>query len=327
MRAMGTFRLRLLGVLVALAVGLVTSTAQALQTIETGLIGTPQAGGWPYYIAIDEGFFADAGVSLDIVYVPTASGLVQQLAAGSLDVVNIGIVEPIHAIARGAPVAIVRVTGNVPPYEVIARPEIKTIQDLKGHTVVIGGLLDITRVYLERVLKAGGLKDSDIGITVIGATAGRYAAIQSNAAQATMLVPPYNFTAIAAGFTNLGTMTKFAGDLPFGSTDVSLAFAKNHRDAMMGFLTALDKAVVWFNDPANHAAAVDLLDEEMKGANRDGVEKSYQFFHEIGYFPPNAKVSRHKLNTLMDDMTAIGDTGSKVPFDKLVLPVVTPVEE
>jgi NitT/TauT family transport system substrate-binding protein len=318
-------RIQVVGAFLALAIGLIAPAAQALQVLQTGLIGSPQAGGWPYYIAMREGFFADAGVSLDIVYVPTASGLVQQLAAGSLDVVNIGIVEPIHAIARGAPVAIVRVTGAVPPYEVIARPEIKTIQDLKGHTVVIGGLLDINRVYLERVLKAGGLKDSDIEITVVGATAGRYAAIQSNAAQATMLVPPFNFIAQAAGYNSLGVMMQFAGDLPFGSTDVSLAFAKQHPDALKGFVTALDKGIVWFNDPANRTAAIDLLDKEMKGANRDGVEKSYDFFHKIGYFPKGAAVSRKKLDALMDDMTAIGDTDGKVPFEKLILPGVTPV--
>jgi NitT/TauT family transport system substrate-binding protein len=318
---------RALGALIALAIGVAASGAQALQTIETGLIGSPQAGGWPYYIGIQKGFFADAGVSLDIIYVPTAAGLVQQLAAGSLDVVNIGIVEPIHAIARGAPVAIVRVTGSVPPYEVIARPEIKTIKDLKGKTFVIGGLLDINRVYLERVLKAGGLKDSDIEITVVGNTAGRYAAIQSNAAQATMLVPPFNFTAVSAGFTNLGTMMQFASDLPFGSTDVSLAFAKKQPDALKGFVAALDKSIAWFNDTANRAAAIDLLDKEMKGANRDGVEKSYEFFHKIGYFPQDAAVSRKKLDALMDDMTAIGDTDGKVPFDKLVLPGITKIED
>ena len=315
-----------LGALLALAISVAAPAAPALEMIQTGLIGSPQAGGWPYYIALREGFFTDAGVSLDIVYVPTASGLVQQLAAGSLDVVNIGIVEPIHAIARGAPVAIVRVTGAVPPYAVIARPEIKTIQDLKGHTVVISGLLDINRVYLERVLKAGGLTDSDIEITVIGATAGRYAALQSNAAQATMLVPPYNFIAETAGYTNLGAMMKFASDLPFGSTDVSLAFAKKHPDALKGFVTALDKGIAWFNDPANRAAAIDLLDKEMKGANRDGVAKSYDFFHEIGYFS-NTAVSRKKIDTLMDDMTAIGDTDGRVPFEKLVVPGVTPVSD
>jgi ABC-type nitrate/sulfonate/bicarbonate transport system substrate-binding protein len=224
-------------------------------------------------------------------------------------------------------VAIVRVTGSVPPYDVVARPEIKTIQALKGHTVVIGGLLDINRVYLERVLKAGGLKDSDIEITVIGNTAGRYAAIQSNAAQATMLVPPFNFVAEAAGYTNLGTMLQFASDLPFGSTDVSLAFAKKHPDALKGFVAALDKSIAWFNDEANHAAAIDLLDKEMKGANREGVEKSYEFFRKIGYFPIDASVSRKKLDTLMGDMAAIGDTEGKVPFDKLVLPGITKVED
>jgi len=55
------------------------------------------------------------------------------------------------------------------------------------------------------------------------------------------------------------------------------------------------------------------------------VEKSYDFFHKIGYFPKNAAVSRKKLDTLMEDMTAIGDTDGKVPFEKLILPGVTPI--
>jgi NitT/TauT family transport system substrate-binding protein len=314
-----------LAALVACAAGLVAPAAEAVQTIETGLIGSAQAGGWPYYIGIHEGFFAEAGVSLDVIYVPTASGLVQQLAAGSLEVVNIGIVEPIHAIARGAPVAIVRVTGSVPPYDVVSSPEIKTIQDLKGHTVVIGGLLDINRVYLERVLKAGGLKDSDIEITVIGNTAGRFAALKSGAAQATMLVPPLNFIAEAAGFNNLGTMLQFAPDLPFGSTDVSLAFAKQHRDALVGFVAALDKSIAWFNDDSHRGAAIDLLGDEMKTTDHDGVAKSYDFFREVGYFPTDATISRKKIDALMDEMTAIGDTDGKVPFDELLLSGVTKV--
>lgn len=316
----------LLGALFVLTVGFV-APASALQTIETGLIGSPQAGGWPYYVGIAKGYFAAAGVKLDIVYVPTASGLVQQLAAGSLDVVNIGIVEPIHAVARGAPVAIVRVTGSVPPYDMVASPEIKTIEDLKGHTVVIGGLLDINRVYLERVLKAAGLKDRDIEITVIGNTAGRLAALKSNAAQATMLVPPLNFIAESAGFINLGTMMQFASDLPFGSTDVSLAFAKAHHDALLGFLAALDKSVAWFNDPANHDAAIDILDAVMTSHNRDEIGKSYDFFHKIGYFPNDNAISRKKLDALMDEMTAIGDTDGRVPIDKLILPGISKVGE
>ncbi|MGH7090295.1 MAG: hypothetical protein ACREFQ_15470, partial [Stellaceae bacterium] len=52
-------------------------------TIETGLIGAANGAEWPYYVGIHKNFFAEASINLDVVYVPTASGLVQQVAAGS----------------------------------------------------------------------------------------------------------------------------------------------------------------------------------------------------------------------------------------------------
>ena len=89
------------------ALALLGAHGQAAETtIQTGMIGAPNAVGWPWYIGIDKGFFAASGIKLDLIYVPTASGLVQQLAAGSLDIVaDVGVVEPIHAVERGAPVA------------------------------------------------------------------------------------------------------------------------------------------------------------------------------------------------------------------------------
>jgi len=317
----------LVGVGLCCALLQATPAARALETIETGLIGAANSAEWPVYIGVQKGFFADAGVKLDVIYVPTASGLVQQLAAHSLDIVDIGIVEPIHAVARGAPVAIVRLSAAVSSYEIVAKPEIKTIKDLKGHTVVIGGLVDINRVYLERVLKAAGLTSKDIDITVVGNTAGRFAALKSGAADATMLAPPVNFFAEKAGFNNIGMMIDYTRDLPFSATDVSLAFADQHRDALMKFLTALDKSIAWFNDDANREAAVDVLASEMKTTSRDDVAKSYDYLRKIGFFPNDNTISRKRIETLMDEMTAIGDTQGKVPIDKLLLPGVVHVSE
>ena len=59
--------------------------------------------------------------------------------------------------------AIVRVTGNVPPYEVIARPEIKTIQDLKGKSIAL-----VTKWNVEGTVKmpfkmpVKGVVDTDL---------------------------------------------------------------------------------------------------------------------------------------------------------------------
>lgn len=312
-------RAALCGALCAVAF-LGAAAAKADETIETGMIGAPNAVGWPWYIGIDKGFFAAAGLKLDLIYVPTASGLVQQLAAGSLNIVaDVGIVEPIHAVDRGAPVALMRIVGQVPPYEMLAKPTIASIKDLKGKTICIGGLRDINRVYLDRVMSANGLHDGDYDITVIGNTAGRFAALKSGAADATMLAPPVNFFAEDAGFRNVGLVLDYARDLPFSASDVSLAYARGHMDTLKKLLAALDKSVAWFNDPANREEAIDIMVREMKSP-RPPVERGYDFLRKIDYFAPNSEVSRARLQNLINAMRALGDIKGGISPDRVVMP-------
>jgi NitT/TauT family transport system substrate-binding protein len=310
---------KLIGALLCiLALG--TLSANAAETITTGMIGAANAVGWPWYIGIQKGFFADAGIDLDIIYVPTASGLVQQLSAGSLDIVaDVGVVEPIHAVEKGAPVGLIRFVGQVSPYEMLAKPTIATIKDLKGKTVCIGGLRDINRVYLERIMGANGLKDGDYDITVIGNTAGRFAALKSGAIDATMLAPPVSFFAEDAGFHSVGTIMDYTPDLPFAGTDVALAYAAKHRDALIKMLAAVDKSVAWFNDPANRSEAVDILVKEMKSA-RAPVERSYDYLRKINYFAPSNAISRKRMQSLIDAMKALGDISTDITPDKIVVP-------
>ena len=295
-------------------------SAKAAETIATGMIGAANAVGWPWYIGIAKGFFADAGINLDIVYVPTASGLVQQLSAGSLDIVaDVGVVEPIHAVEKGAPVGLLRIVGQVSAYEMLAKPTIATVKDLKGKTVCIGGLVDINRVYLERIMQANGLKDGDYDITVVGNTAGRFAALKSGAVDATMLAPPVSFFAEDAGFHSIGMIMDYAPDLPFSGNVVSLAYAAAHRDTLVKLLAVVDKSVAWFDDPANRTEAVDILVKEMKSA-REPVERSYDFLRKINYFAPTNAISRVRMQNLINAMKALGDIKTDITPDKVVVP-------
>ena len=300
---------------------------KAAETISTGMIGAANAVGWPWYIGIAKGFFADAGIVLDIIYVPTASGLVQQLSAGSLDIVaDVGVVEPIHAVEKGAPVGLLRIVGQVSAYEMLAKPAIATVKDLKGKTVCIGGLADINRVYLERIMQANGLKDGDYDITVVGNTAGRFAALKSGAADATMLAPPVSFFAEDAGFHSVGLIMDYAPDLPFSGTVASLAFAAAHRDTLVKLLAVIDKSVAWFDDPANRAEAVDIMVKEMKSA-RAPVERSYDFLRKIDYFAPTNAISRARMQNLINAMKGLGDIKTAITPDKIVVPGLTRLVE
>jgi NitT/TauT family transport system substrate-binding protein len=295
-------------------------SVEAAETIATGMIGAANAVGWPWYIGIAKGFFADAGIVLDIVYVPTASGLVQQLSAGSLDIVaDVGVVEPIHAVEKGAPVGLLRIVGQVSAYEMMAKPTIATVKDLKGKTICIGGLIDINRVYLERIMQANGLKDGDYDITVVGNTAGRFAALKSGAVDATMLAPPVSFFAEDAGFHSVGMIMDYAPDLPFSGTDVSLAYAAAHRETLLKLLAAIDRSVAWFDDPANRTEAVDILVNEMKSA-REPVERSYDYLRKINYFAPTNAISRSRMQNLINAMKALGDIKTDITPDKIVVP-------
>ena len=298
--------------------------ASAAEKMATGLLGSPNSGGWPYYIGIDKGYFAAAGLEPELIYVPTAPGLVQQLVAGSLDIVaNIGVVEPIHAVAKGAAVAILRTTSGVTPYEMLAKPTIASVKALRGKTVCIGGLMDINRVFLDRIMQANGLHDGDYDIVVIGNTAQRFAALQSGAVDATMLVPPANFYAEKAGFTNIGMIMDYAKDLPMASADVSIAWAKAHRDAAQRLVAVLDQSIAWFYDDKNRGEAIDIL-VKVSHANRDEVAESYDFIRRIGMFDKSSGVSRTQLQHLIDAMRAIGDLkDTPVTPDQLVIAGLT----
>lgn len=321
-RPIAAFRRALLGIL-CLGSFWLSSPASATETIATGMIGAANAVGWPWYIGIQKGYFAEQGLNLDIVYVPTAAGLVQQLSAGSFDLVaDVGAVEPVHAVEKGAPVGLVRIIGQISAYEMLAKPSIGSIKELKGKTVCIGGLVDINRVYLERIMQANGLKDGDYDITVVGNTAGRFAALKSGATDATMLAPPVNFFAEDAGFRNIGMIMDYAADLPFSATVVSLAYAAKHRDTVMKVLGVIDKSVAWFNDPSHRDEAIDIMAKEMHSP-RGPVERSYDYLRKINYFAPNANVSRSHMQNLINAMRELGDIKSDITPDKVAVPGLT----
>jgi NitT/TauT family transport system substrate-binding protein len=300
--------------------------AQAAEKISIGLIGSPDTGGWLYYIGVAKGFFAAAGIEPDFIYVPTAPGVMQQLVGGSLDVVGVdGVVEPIHAIAKGAKVAILRMVSGTTPYEMIAKPAIKSVKELKGKTICIGGLMDINRVYLERIMQANGIKDGEYDLVIIGNTAQRYAALQSGAVDATMLVPPIAFAAEKAGFSKIAMIKDYAGDLPMASADVTVAWADAHRDEAKKLVAVLTQSIAWFYDDKNRDEAIDIL-LKVAHANPTLVAQSYDFTREINMYERGDGVSRTDLQHLIDAMKSIGDLqGTPVTPDQLVIAGLTPL--
>ena len=317
---------KLTGILAAAAfVASSATVAHAADKIITGFVGSPTSSVWPYFIGISKGYFAEAGIEIDPIFVQSAPNTVQQISAGSLDLVAAtGLTDPLYAIDKGAPIAIARVIGLANPYALAAKPEIKSFKDLKGKTIVIGGLKDITRVYFDRMMLGNGLKEGDYDITVIGATPGRLAALRSGAADAALLIPPLLFQAEHAGFNNLGLAYDYTKDLPFGGMIVNRNWASGHLDVMRRMMPAYAKSLAWFEDDKNRDESIAIL-RKAGNLEEQEVAEAYAFSRRIPFFERSGKVSKALLANLMKVLMGMGELSGPIPMDKIALQGVTEV--
>src|SRR5205807_1532788 len=133
---------------------LIGPAAQAADKVIAGSLGG-QAPLWAIYVAVHKGFFTAEGIELELNFAQSGAAVTQQLTAGSFDVaLSVGITDPIHAIDKGAPLALIRIVGRAAPYVLIGKHGLKSIGDLKGKTISVGAANDVTTIYFERMAAA-----------------------------------------------------------------------------------------------------------------------------------------------------------------------------
>jgi ABC-type nitrate/sulfonate/bicarbonate transport system substrate-binding protein len=297
-------------------------SAQAADKVIAGSLGG-QAPLWAIYVAVHKGMFAAEGIDLELNFAQSGAAVTQQLTGGSLDVaLSVGITDPIHAIEKGAPLALVRIVGNAAPYALIGKPGLQSIADLKGKTISSGAPNDITTVYLTRMLEANGLKKGDYEIISAGVAAARYAALKAGVADAAIVLPPLNFQAAAAGFPTLGYAADYVKDLPFTGMAMHRRWAGANGAVAKRILAATDKSVAWLDDKANRDEAIELLVKAARSSKPD-AEASYDFLRRIDYFEPASKMSRKKLQNVIDAEKAIGQLDRAFALERLAMPGIT----
>ena len=197
-------------------------------------------------------------MKVDIVFVQSSAALVQQIAAGSLGIAHVDRARrsDLRAVGKGAPIAIVRIEVQAPPYALVAKPGIKSMKELKGKVISLGGPKDITRIYVERMLAPNGVKPGDFDMVFAGATTARASALLAGAVDAAILLPPFNFQAVAKGFNSLGLTVDYVKDLPFSGTAVNVAWANANKATLEKLLRAHNKSIAWFEDEQNRDEAV-----------------------------------------------------------------------
>jgi ABC-type nitrate/sulfonate/bicarbonate transport system substrate-binding protein len=306
---------------------LAQSPVRAADTVSIGLVGSTGPTHWPIHIGLKKGYYAAENIELSLLFVQSSGAVLQQLAAGSLDtVLSAGLTDPLHAIDRGAPISIVRLEMQLPPYALNAKAQYKKIEELKGKTIMIDGPKGITKIYLERMLTPHNIKLDEVDFVYAGATAARFQALQSGAVDATILLPPFSFSAEAAGFGNLGLVADYAKDLPFTGAAVNTTWATKNPALLRRFLAVHNKSVGFFLDPKNRQEAIDIMVEASK-LKPDVIAKTYDFLHSRPFIEGTGRVSKAKVGALLAVLKGLGDLQGSTEVERFVLPGVAQLSD
>jgi ABC-type nitrate/sulfonate/bicarbonate transport system substrate-binding protein len=299
----------------------ITSAVRADAQAETLTIGmnAPSSAAWPLLIAQQLGYFKRYGVAVEPAILSSTAAAAQQAIVGAVDLGVVSSSQLIEAVQGGAPLKLYCNQLATAPYAMIAQKGIRRYADLKGKTIVVGGVNDATRIFAELMIASDGLKPADYDEIYAGATADRFAALQSGSVAAAILLPPVEFRALDAGFVLLGSLPSVLPVFPYTGFVGRADLAEKRPAALTAFAKGYLRAVHWLNDPANAAPAVDILAAGTNATPADARRTYDEVVVRAKCFPNDGRLAPKSLQIVLDTLLQLGVVKAPAPaMDALI---------
>ncbi|MBV8538702.1 MAG: ABC transporter substrate-binding protein [Alphaproteobacteria bacterium] len=217
----------------------------------------------PIHIAQRHGQFEREGLAVRQVFIPGgADRMITALTDDTVELTHVATPFLIQRVLGGDDVVAIAAEFNDPIYSLVARPEIKSVADLKGKLVGMADEAGPIAMSMTALLARHGLAAGDIRVQTISGTPQRLACLTRGACEAVPLGQPQDVTAEREGYRILGTSREVTQAYLYTVTAARRSWAGAHKDIVVRYVRALAAAFGFIRDPANRrAVAATIVDD------------------------------------------------------------------
>lgn len=229
----------------------------------------------PLWVNKEVGISRKYGIELETLLISGGALNMQALLAGSIQMSQNSAASAIQAALRGASVVLIAVLENRMPLQIIARPEIKTPQQLIGKKIGIlrfGGSNDTA---VQWALRAWKIDPKQVTLLQSGATNARMTALTLGQIDATILSYPEIYIARKRGMNVLADLGDFSA-YPNTSLLVTRAFVQTQRALAKNLLLSQIEAIHYIG--TNREGSLKVLKKYLRVDDMESIEATYDFF-------------------------------------------------
>ncbi len=277
----------------------------------------------PLYVAIEEGYFEEEGIDIELVTGFGADKTMTALLSGEADIGFMGPETTVYTANEGANDKVVNFAqltqraGNF----VVAREDMPDFSwnDLKGKTVLGGRAGGMPEMVFEYVLKENGI-DPSTDLTIdqsidFGSTA---AAFSGGSGDFSVEFEPgaTNLEKEGAGFV-VASVGVDSGYVPYTAFSAKESYIQKHPELIQSFTNALQKGMNYVNQHSSEDIA-DVISPQFKDTDKNTISTIVERYKSQDTWKNNLVFSEESYNLLLDILEEAGVITDRPAYKELV---------
>ncbi|HTM08946.1 MAG TPA: ABC transporter substrate-binding protein [Verrucomicrobiae bacterium] len=194
----------------------------------------------PFQVAVVRGFYREEGLDVEMIQVNPRLGAMAVMN-GDLDfTTTFG--STLRGVIQGLPLKFVAVSVKKSEHFLIARRDIKDVQDLKGKKIAVSTLLGTDQIAAEEIARSKGFNAALMQPIAVGDAPLRAQALRSGIVDASSISSPHDMILKDEGFNVLGGPEDVKYALPTSGIAVAVKLLQEKPQIVKQLIRALLKA-------------------------------------------------------------------------------------